>query len=619
MSRVLALLAALAVCLAVGAGSAAATGEVQIAPVTRLPFPERGYVISIPEAANLHAGNVVLRENGLRVGDLRVDPLATSGLRYGVVLALDTSESMAGAPAAAALAAARAFVSHRSEAGAVGIVAFNGDVSVLRGLTRDSGALQDALATQPPLAYGTRIYDGLTRSLALLRDGKLSAGSIVLLSDGADIGSLRSLDEAVAAAAAQRIRIFTVALHSGAFDPGPLRAIAERTGGSYAEARSASELAAIYEQLGAQLAGEYIVRYRSAARPMTQVEVHVDVAGIGSVATVYVAPTPSLLAPYHRSRVSKFLLSGSSPLVVGLLFGVLVSALLLLLARRPKTTLVGRVQTFSGTPAAARAEAAAAVSVRLATANRYASGRWAELERDLQLARMTVTARQVVGLALAGSLAIAFLSFALGAPLFAVFGLATPLLARAIVRRKLKAVRSEFAEQFPSSLQVLASALRAGHSFNGALGVVVENAAEPARSELARVLQDDRLGVLPEDAIRRLARRMANRDIEQVALLAELQRTSGGNSAEILDTVVRTIRERAEIRRLVRTLTAQGRMARWILTALPVFLTGFLWLVHPEVMADFFTSTGGQISLVASALMVAAGSVVIQRIVDIDV
>jgi tight adherence protein B len=182
-----------------------------------------------------------------------------------------------------------------------------------------------------------------------------------------------------------------------------------------------------------------------------------------------------------------------------------------------------------------------------------------------------------------------------------------------------KAVRDEFAEQFPGSLQVLASALRAGHSFNGALGVVVDNAREPARSELARVLQDDRLGVLPEDAIRKLARRMANRDIEQVALLAELQRTSGGNSAEILDTVVATIRERAEMRRLVRTLTAQGRMARWILTALPILLTGFLFVVHPDVMTRFFTSAGGQVALVASAMMVVAGSVVIQRIVDIDV
>ena len=125
--------------------------------------------------------------------------------------------------------------------------------------------------------------------------------------------------------------------------------------------------------------------------------------------------------------------------------------------------------------------------------------------------------------------------------------------------------------------------------------------------------------MLPEDAIRKLARRMANRDIEQVALLAELQRTSGGNSAEILDTVVGTIRERAEIRRLVRTLTAQGRMARWILTALPIVLTGFLWLVHPDVMANFFTSSNGQIALLVAALMVAAGSLIIQRIVDIDV
>ena len=112
---------------------------------------------------------------------------------------------------------------------------------------------------------------------------------------------------------------------------------------------------------------------------------------------------------------------------------------------------------------------------------------------------------------------------------------------------------------------------------------------------------------------------MANRDIEQVALLAELQRTSGGNSAEILDTVVGTIRERAEIRRLVATLTAQGRMARWILTALPIVLTGFLWLVHPDVMANFFGSSNGQIALLVAALMVAAGSILIQRIVDIDV
>ena len=609
----------LVLCGAAAAGPRS-IGEVRLAPVTRLPFPERGYVLHVPDEAELDAGNVVVRENGLRVSRRARRPAREqrAAVRRG---ARARCERQHGRPAgAAAVRAARAFVAHRAPAGEVGVVAFNGSISVLRDPTRDGSALRRTLASPPRLAYGTRINDALIRSLALLREAKLSSGSIVLLSDGADIGSQHSLDEAVAAAQEQRVRVFTVGLRSGAFDAAPLRRIADQTGASYAEARSASELASVYEALGDQLAGEYLIRYRSVARPNSEVAVNVRVAGMGRAATSYVAPTPSLLPPYHRSLVSRFLLSGSSPLLISLVFGLLICALLLLLARRPKSTVVDRVQTFApGTSSARPGQATAAAAVRVATRNRYASGWWAQLERDLELARMTASPRRVVAIALSGTFSITLVALMLSAPLLALFGLATPFIARAVIRRKVKAVRAEFAEQFPGSLQVLASALRAGYSFNGALGVVVDNAAEPARSELARVMQDDQLGVLPEEAIRRLARRMANRDIEQVALLAELQRTSGGNSAEILDTVVGTIRERAEIRRLVRTLTAQGRMARWILTALPVFLTAFLWLVHPDVMARFFTSGGGQVALAAAALMVAAGSVLIQRIVDIDV
>ena len=619
MKPILSLLAAALGTLMLCGAAAGASAELQIAPVTRLPFPERGYVLSIPKAADLDARSVEVRENGLRVSGVRVDPLASSGLRFGVVLALDASDSMAGAPARAALESARAFVGRRTATEEIGIVAFNSEISVVRDLTRDGAALRAALTTQPPLAYGTRIYDALTRALGLLQDAKLSSGAIVLLSDGADIGSTRPLAEVVAAAEKQRVRIFTVGLRSGAFDPKPLRAIADRTGGSYAEARSATELAAIYEQLGEQLAGEYLVRYRSAARPMSQVEVSVRVAGAGRTTAAYVVPRPSLLEPFHRSPVSKFLLSNGSALAISLVFGLLVCALLLVLVRGPKTTIVDRVQTFASGKVGARADHAATAALLAATRNRYTGGWWAQLERDLELARMTVTPRQVVGMALGGTVAFALLALAVSVPILAVFGLMTPFLARAVIQRKLKAVRNEFADQFPASLQVLASALRAGHSFNGALGVVVDNAHEPARSELARVVQDDRLGVLPEVAMRRLARRMANRDIEQVALLAELQRTAGGNSAEILDTVVATVRERAEIRRLVRTLTAQGRMSRWILTALPVVLALFLWVSNPDSMNSFVSSNVGQIALVAATLMVVAGSLVIQRIVDIDV
>jgi tight adherence protein B len=112
---------------------------------------------------------------------------------------------------------------------------------------------------------------------------------------------------------------------------------------------------------------------------------------------------------------------------------------------------------------------------------------------------------------------------------------------------------------------------------------------------------------------------MASRDLQQVALLSELQRTAGGNSAEVLDTVVQTIRERGEVRRLVHTLTAQGRMARWILTAVPAVAAFFLWLMEPALMNPLFVTTGGHIALLIAVAMVATGSFMIQRIVEIKV
>jgi Flp pilus assembly protein TadB len=208
---------------------------------------------------------------------------------------------------------------------------------------------------------------------------------------------------------------------------------------------------------------------------------------------------------------------------------------------------------------------------------------------------------------------------ALLSPVFAILGLATPLMTRSLITRKLKQVRDEFADQLPPNLQVLASALRVGHSFIGALTVVVENAHEPSHSELRRVLNDEQLGVPVDEAIQRVAVRMKSRDLEQVALLAELQRTAGGNAAEVLDTVVETLRERADLRRLVRTLTAQGRMARWILTSLPIFVGFFMLIFRHEMMRPLYQSGGGQVAIVIATTMVIAGSVFIQRIVDIEV
>lgn len=611
---VLTALAAVAVCVAAAAAAAAGDG-VRVTPIERLPFPERGYVVSLPEGIGLATSKLVVRENGRVVRDLDVAPVTSAGLAVGVVLAIDASDSMRGEPAAAAHDAARAFVARRVAAERVGIVTFNGDVHTRLRPSGSATALERALAVPPPLAYGTRIYDAIDRSVGLLARAGLSSGSVVVLSDGADLGSAKTISAVIAKARAAHVRVFTVGLRSGAFDPRPLRTLAETTGGVFTEAADSAQLASIYDDLGRRLASEYVVRYRSDARPHSHVGVAIHVEGVGEAAAQYVAPTPAGLKPFHRSALSRFIASPAAPIGLSLLVAALAALLVLRLARPRRDGIVERVGEFTGqrsvgnTPPLHRGR-----SFR----RPRTVGRLAALERDLEIARMDISAQRLVVLTAAAMVLLAIL-LALASPVFIVGALLAPLVSRSVVHSKLRKVREEFADQLAPNLQVLASALRIGHSFVGSLRVVVENADEPSQSELRRTLTDEQLGVPMEEAIRRVAERMQSRDLEQVALIAELQRTVGGNAAEVLDVVVETLRERADLRRLVSTLTAQGRLARWILSALPPAAGLLFGLVQPAAVMPLIHSSTGQLALVFAAFLVTSGSLVIQKIVDIKV
>jgi tight adherence protein B len=607
--------ATLAIVVVAAVAATPAVAGLALTPVGRLPFPERGYVVDLTGRASVDPSSVRVRENGRVVTGVEVSPVAAAGIHFGVVLALDASESMTGAPQTAAMDAARTFVARRNPEQEVGIVAFNGAVHVLQEPTKAGSSLDAALAAPPALAYGTRIYDAVERSLTLLSRARLSSGSIVLLSDGADVGSDAAIADVIAKARARHVRIFAVGLRSGAFDGSSLRQLAAATGGTYAEASSSSSLASIYAALGRRLASEYLVRYRSDASARSHVDVAISFDGIGAATTEYVAPTPSGFQPFHRPLLERLIASPAAPLALALLVAAFAAMAILIFARPRRSTLVDRVRDFASSDATRRARDAAAP--RMAAARtRARRGVLGRLERDLEIARIETSATRVAALTLGGT-AIAVVVLAAFSPIVAVLGLMTPLVTKAAVGRKLREVRDLFADQLAPNLQVLASALRTGHSFIGAMRVVVENAHEPSQSELRRVIADEQLGIPIEDAIRRVAERMQSRDLEQVALLAELQRTAGGNAAEVLDTVVATLRERADLRRLVRTLTAQGRMARWILSSLPFAALALMWLLQPAAVAPLFETTTGHVLLVVAGVLVMLGSLVIQKLIDI--
>jgi len=619
------LLALVAVALAAGLGASARAdtgGFTHLTPIGRVRAPERGFLLDLPPATQIAHPGVRVFENGLRIRNFTLTPIQAVEGRFGVMLVLDASNSMRGPAEKAAVSAARAFVRRAGASVRIGVVAFNRRATVLSTPEQGDAALAGALARQPQLAYGTHIYDAVGTAVGELAGTDLSSGSVVLLSDGADTGSRLTEQTLIKRARSQHVRVFTVGLRSHSFQPTSLRRIARGTGGSYFEAASVADLTSIYDSLGRRLSTEYVIRYRSQNSPGTHVSVLVRIAGLGDVSATYLTPRPAPIAPFHRSVFERFWSSPASLAVVVLLIAGLAAFGAMLLLRVPKGTLLRRIGEFVSisSPDDETAHRNTLTTKVFAGAEESLAKTkwWAQFQHELEIARIPIPAVQILFGAAAGTLVAAVILFLIS-PVFVIFALGVPFIVRSVVRRKLKKVRDEFADQLPDNLQVLASALRTGHSFVGALSVVAADAPEPAQREFKRVVADDQLGVPIDESLRDVARRMESGELEQVGLLAELQRESGGNMAEVLETVVETIRDRFDLRRLIKTLTAQGRMARWILSLLPAFLAVVLTLLNPSYMHPLFATTTGQVFLAIATVMVITGSLVIKRIVNIKV
>jgi len=160
--------------------------------------------------------------------------------------------------------------------------------------------------------------------------------------------------------------------------------------------------------------------------------------------------------------------------------------------------------------------------------------------------------------------------------------------------------------------------MRAGHSMVSGIALIAQDAGEPTQGEFRRVMADEQLGMPLEDALRSIVPRMDAQDMEQVSLVAELHRQTGGNMAEVLDRVAEAVRERAELNRELRTLTAQARGSRWIVTLIPPVLLLFIDVVNPKYLQPLVNTTTGHLLLIMAAALILIGSFAMGRIVRIE-
>jgi tight adherence protein B len=176
-----------------------------------------------------------------------------------------------------------------------------------------------------------------------------------------------------------------------------------------------------------------------------------------------------------------------------------------------------------------------------------------------------------------------------------------------------------FAEQLPDMVSVIANAIKAGHSVQQALELVIEEFQDPMASEVGEVAQELRMGVAMDQAMRNWASRIQDDDLDIFASAVIIQRQTGGNLAEILENLAGTMRERKKIHGQIRTLTTQGRMSGLVMSFLPLGLYVALYLIVPERMGLMFTHPMGWALIALVAVLLTIGGLFIKRIVTIDV
>jgi tight adherence protein B len=195
-------------------------------------------------------------------------------------------------------------------------------------------------------------------------------------------------------------------------------------------------------------------------------------------------------------------------------------------------------------------------------------------------------------------------------------GAALSLLPYGVLSFKCKKRIDTFNAALPEAIDMLARALRAGHSVVGALEMLAENAQEPAASEFGEVFKQLNLGLSIRDALMQLVDRVPSPDLRVLVTAIMVQKDTGGNLVEILDRTVYVIRERLRIQGEIQIQTAQGRLTGWILSGLPVVMMVLLNLVNPGYSGILFHDPAGQKLIYAGLGMLAVGSLVIRHIVN---
>jgi tight adherence protein B len=587
--------------------------------------PEVEVTVSAPTGDSAGETITVTEDGEQRAVEIEQAPSAD----LQVVLLLDVTGSMGGGPLAAAKQAATAFLDRLPDDVRLAVVSYDTEATLVSGFEASRDEHADGI---DGLEAGgeTAMYDAVVSALDLFPDAAGDASrALVLLTDGEDNASRAELEDVVDRLASSGVLLRGVEYQTAYSESAGIQAMAEATGGDVVGADDPEALVGVYEQLAADLLSRYTLRYTSTSNGTIGLEVELRRGDTALSATRTIelpepkggeseeavpaprAPQPEPASP--RASTSAWLIVGAVLWFIAL--AVLLSALFAPRERRAQLAGVGARMRRSGSATHDLADHVTALASRTLNQRGYQRGLNAALER----AGITLRPEEfvvLVGCATFTAFAVGFVlsGFLAGMAL----SLATVVFAKVHVWLRTTRRQAKFAEQLSDTLQMLSGSLRAGYSLMQAIDAVAREADAPTSEEFGRLVVETRLGRNINDALEAMAHRMGGDDLNWVAQAIQIHREVGGDLAEVLDTVAGTIRERDQIRRQVKALSAEGRLSGWVLLALPMGVGGFIFLTNRPYLAVLTTSLVGWGMLAFLVILLTVGGLWIRHLVKLE-
>ncbi len=244
------------------------------------------------------------------------------------------------------------------------------------------------------------------------------------------------------------------------------------------------------------------------------------------------------------------------------------------------------------------------------------------LRIQIRQAGLTMTMERFYVYSVVSGIAICFLTFLAGAPLFAV---PAALLVGALGlprwfvsfcrKRRVKA----FLNEFPNSLDVIVRAVKSGLPLNDGIRLIANEAAEPVKSEFRRIVDAQQVGMSIPEAALRMPETMPCAEAGFFGIVIQIQAQAGGNLSEALGNLSRVLRDRKKMKARIQALSMEAKASAAIIGALPFIVAFLVYLTSPNYLMPLFTTSTGNIILGVAGFWMLIGIFVMRRMMNIEV